>query len=158
MVGADGVPGAEIRDMADNVVYLFPRRAMPATITPTLTQSSTIDGVVTGMVGADDTMHMHLRDWADRDIKIIVRDVDMARQLLTHFRKGIVRVTADGLWKRTDMGWIPENNRCTAKGFDVLNEDPVDVILERFVAVPGNGWKTMKDPMGFLRELRGDEA
>jgi hypothetical protein len=55
------------------------------------------------------------------------------------------------------MGWIPENNRCTAKGFDVLNEDPVDEIMERFVAVPGNGWKTMKDPTGFLRQLRGDE-
>jgi hypothetical protein len=157
MVDADGVPGAEIRDRANNVIYIFPRRAMQSTTSPTISQSSTVDGIVTGMVGADDTMHLHLRDWADRDIKIIVRDVDMARQLLAHFRKGIVRVTADGLWKRTDMGWIPENNRCTAKGFDVLNEDPVDVIMERFVAVPGNGWKTMKDPTGFLRQLRGDE-
>lgn len=158
MVDADGVPGAEIRDRSDNVIYVFPRRDMQTAAIPTITQSSTIDGVVTGMVGADDTMHLHLRDWADRDIRIIVRDVGMARDLLAHFRKGIVRVTADGLWKRTEMGWIPENNRCTAKGFDVLNEDPVDVIMERFVAVPGNGWKTLKDPMGFLRELRGDEA
>jgi len=158
MVDADGVPGAEIRDRSDNVIYLFPRRDMQAATVLTIMQSSTIDGVVTGMVGADDTMHLHLRDWADRDIKIIVRDVGMARDLLAHFRKDIVRVTAEGTWKRTDMGWIPENNRCTAKSFDVLNEDPVDTIMERFVAVPGNGWKSMKDPMGFLRELRGDEA
>lgn len=157
LVDADGLPGAEIRDRSDNVIYIFPRRTMETAATPTITQSSTIDGVVTGMVGADDTMHLHLRDWADRDIKIIVRDVDMARDLLTHFRKGIVRVTADGTWKRTEMGWIPDNNRCTARSFEPLMEDPVDVIMERFAAVPGNGWKTMKDPMGFLRELRGSD-
>lgn len=155
MVDADGVPGAEIRDRFDNVIYIFPRRIMETFATPTITQSSTVDGVVTGIVGADDTMHLHLRDWADRDIKIIVRDVNMARDLLTHFRKGTVRVTVEGLWKRTDMGWVPENNRCTAKAFEVLQEDPIDVIMDRFVAVPGNGWKKMKDPMGFLKELRG---
>lgn len=157
MVDADGLRGAEIRDREDNVIFLFPRRAMETAATPSITQSAPVDGVVTGMVGADDTMHLHLRDWADRDIKIIVRDVEMARDLLAHFRKGIVRVTADGVWKRTDMGWIPENNRCTAKAFEVLQEDPVDVIMERFAAVPGNGWKTMKDPMGFLKELRGSD-
>lgn len=157
MIDADGLPGAEIRDRSDNVVYLFPPRAMELTTTATITQSGTVDGVVTGMVGADDTMHLHLRDWADRDIKIIVRDVEMARELLTHFRKGIVRVTVEGTWKRTDMGWIPENNRCTAKTFEALQEDPVDVIMQRFAAAPGNGWKKMKDPMGFLRELRGSD-
>ncbi len=155
MVDADSIPGAEIRDQSDNVIYLFPRRIMENAVTPTLMQSSTIDGMVTGIVGADDTMHLHLRDWADRDIKIIVRDVGMARDLLTHFRKGCVRVTVEGLWKRTDMGWIPENNRCTAKEFVALQEDPVDVIMQRFIAVPGNGWKKMKNPMGFLDELRG---
>jgi hypothetical protein len=157
MIDMDGLPAAELRDQADNVVLTLLRRIMQTTPTATLYQAGTVDGTVTGMVGADDTMHLHLRDWADRDIRIIVKSEALARELLKHFRLETIRVTVEGLWKRTDMGWIPENNRCTARSFEALRDDPLDVIMDRFVAVPGNGWKKMKDPMGFLRELRGSD-
>ncbi len=157
MIDTDGITEAQLQDRGGNVVYLFTGRKMEATITPTLYQSGSVDGVVTGLVGADDTMHLHLRDYLDRDIRILVRDEHLARTLLSQFRRGTVRVQVQGHWKRTDQGWIPETSRCTASSFEVLDDSPLGEVLAKFAGIPGNGWATMENPMAFWADLRGAE-
>lgn len=157
MIDTDEIAEAQLQDQGGNVLYLFTGRKMEAAITPTLYQSGSVDGVVTGLVGADDTMHLHLRDYLDRDIRILVRDEHLARTLLSQFRRGTVRVQVQGQWKRTEQGWIPETSRCTASSFEVLDDTPLSEVLSQFAAVPGNGWATMKNPMAFWTDLRGAE-
>lgn len=157
MIDVDGVGDAELLNRDDNVIYLFPKRSMNTAAAPTLQQTGTVDGIVTGLVGADDTMHLHLRDWADRDLKIIVRDEVLARSMLQHFRGATLRVTVSGTWKRTDHGWVPENNKATAIGYEELDDVPLSQVLQAFASIPGNGWRSMKDPYAFLAELQGDD-
>lgn len=157
MIGMDGVRQAELLDSSKNVIYHFEGRAAANEKQPTISQTATVDGVVIGMVGADDTMHLHLRDNFDRDIRILVRDEEKARKILEHFRKGMIRVTVNGSWKRTEYGWIPETSKCTLIDYEVLEEKPISEILAKFAAVPGNGWAEQKDPDGLLSELRGEE-
>lgn len=157
MIDGDGIRQAQLLDSAHNVVYLFEGKTVQSAKTPTIYQAGSVDGMVTGVVGADDTMHLYLRDYLDRDIRILVRDEHMARQLLRHFRQGVLRIHVHGLWKRTDYGWIPETSKCTADSFEVLEDTPISEVLAQFAAVPDNGWATMPNPDQFLSELRGDE-
>lgn len=157
MIDTDGITEAQLQDRTGNVVHLFKGQKVETSTMPTLYQSGSVDGVVTGLVGADDTMHLHLRDYLERDIRILVRDEHLARTLLSQFRRGTVRVHVQGYWKRTDQGWIPETSRCTASSFDVLDESPLSEVLAKFAAIPGNGWATMENPMAFWADLRGAE-
>lgn len=157
MIDVDGIRQAQLIDSNHNVVYLFEGRNVQSIQAPTIYQTGTVDGVVTGVVGADDTMHLYLRDYLDRDVRILVRDEHMARQLLRFFRQGVIRVTVKGQWKRTDFGWLPETSKCTAESFDVLEDTPISEVLAQFSAVPNNGWKNVPDADAFLADLRGEE-
>lgn len=157
MIDQDNVRQAQVLDRTNNVVYLFEGKNVPDAKTPTIHQIAPVDGMVTGIVGADDTMHLHLRDYLDRDIRILVRDEQIARDLLTYFRRGIVRVLVSGSWKRSDFGWVPETSKCTAVSFEVLEDTPISEVLAQFSAVPGNGWLDMEDAQRFLSDLRGNE-
>lgn len=157
MIDVDSVRQAQILDSAQNVIYLFQGKTMQTAQAPAIYQTGSVDGVVVGVVGADDTMHLYLRDYLNRDIRILVRDEAMARRLLRHFRQDTIRVYVHGLWKRTDFGWIPETSKCTADSFEVLEDTPLSEVLAQFAAAPDNGWKTMNDPNGFLSDLRGEE-
>lgn len=155
MLGEDSFGSAELKDAQDNVVVLFQAKQPPPMSKMTIRQAGEVDGVVTGLVGADDTMHLHLRDIHDRDIKLIVRDEELARELLGRFRLGTVRVRVHGSWLRTELGWIPESNKCTVDSFLVLIEEPLTKIMGRLSEVPGNGWREMDDPYAFWRDIRG---
>lgn len=157
LIDDDKLPGAELQDRRDNVIYLFKSSPMETPVTQTLIQTATLDGIVVGLVGADDTMHLHLRDWMDRDIKVIVTDEAVAREMLQHFRGPTLRVSVNGVWKRTDHGWIPENNKAKVVGFEKLDDAPLDEIFKRFAAVPDNGWRQMSNPQAFLADLRGED-
>lgn len=157
LIDSDKFPGAELRDRADNVIYLFKSSSMETPAIFTLNQTATIDGIVVGLVGADDTMHLHLRDWMDRDIKLIVTDEVMAREMLQYFRGPTLRVSVNGLWKRTDHGWVPENNKAKVISYEKLDDAPLTDIFKKFAAVPDNGWKQLSNPEAFLADLRGEE-
>ncbi len=155
MLGEDSFSSAELKDHADNVVMLFRAKQSPLMQRMTIRQQGEIDGVVTGLVGADDTMHLHLRDVHSRDIKLIVRDEEMARGLLAQFRKGVVRVHVHGHWTQTEDGWVPENNKCTVDGFTVLDDEPLESIMAKVAMIPGNGWCELDDPYAYWADIRG---
>ncbi|OWQ96475.1 hypothetical protein CDO81_27210 [Roseateles puraquae] len=155
MLGADGIKEAQLLDASDNVIHLF--HGVPAANEEVIRvwQEGTVDGVVTGLVGADDTMHLHLRGLDGHDVKVLVRDESLARGILAHFRNGCVRVTVRGHWVRGEDGWHPETNKCTAKSFDVLEDTPLSKVFQDFAAVPDSGWRAAESPDDFWRELRG---
>lgn len=156
MMGEDGIPEAEILDAGDNVIHvIFGINPEADEDTERLFQESKVDGVVTGLIGVDDTMHLHLRDGFDRDLKLIVRDDQLARDLLKLFKIGTVRLVARGTWIRTENGWSPEVNKCVVMSFQPLDNTPFSTILERVARIPGNGWSELQDPMGTWDNIRG---
>ncbi|WP_146120322.1 hypothetical protein [Paraburkholderia sp. BL21I4N1] len=155
MLGHDSIQRAQLLDSSNNVVYLFEGRAEESDRADRLYQRGTVDGMVTGIVGADDTMHVHLRDHFDRDLKLIIRDEELARELLIQFRNGFVRLHIRGTWQRTDSGWTPEPNKCTVEAFDVLDDTALRDVFHNFASTPDNGWRLLDDPLGEWESLRG---
>lgn len=155
MLGADGIKQAQLLDDSENVVYLFEGVAEEKEIAHRLSQEGVVDGIVTGIVGADDTMHLHLRDFMDRDLKLVIRNEDMARSLLMQFRNGMVRVYIHGTWIRADSGWLPEASKCTVDRFEVLEDTPISEVFAQLANIEDNGWKELTDPKAYWEELRG---
>jgi hypothetical protein len=155
MLGEDGIAEAQILDERENVVHLFHGAEAVSAQAERVYQEGTVDGTVTGLVGADDTMHLHLRDCIGRDFRLVIRDEDLARQVLAHFRKGTIRATVAGNWTRTDDGWVPEVNRCTLSQFAILDDTPASKVLQEVTTLPNNGWLAMDEPLQAWRELRG---
>lgn len=155
MLAEDMVAETEILDRAGAVIYVIHGAVLAPGQTDRLFQEASVDGVVTGLVGADDTMHLHLRDHFDRDLRLVVRDEGLARGLLSRFRTGSVRVRVRGTWVRSENGWAPESNKCAVLGFEVLDEAPLSVVFESFANVDGNGWGEAKDPLALWETIRG---
>ncbi len=155
MIGEDKFRGVELRDNANKVVYLFQPQVQKEVVAMTIKQQGEVDGVVTGLIGADDTMHLYLRDALARDLRLIVKDEAMARSLLSHFRKGHLRLRVHGTWARTEDGWAPEASKCVVDGYEVLDEIPLTEVFTQLSRIPGNGWCATKDPEAEWRDLRG---
>lgn len=155
MLGEDGIPEAQLLDSSENVIYLFKGAAADDSQVFRVYQDGVVDGIVTGLVGADDTMHLHLRDHFDRDLRLVVRDEKLARELLVHFRQGHVRLSICGQWVRSDAGWVPESGKCTVTSFEKLDDMPASEVFSAFAAVPENGWLDFEDPQLAWAELRG---
>ncbi|MCX7256368.1 MAG: hypothetical protein NTZ64_06415 [Polaromonas sp.] len=155
LMGKDAIKEAQLLDSVGNVVYLFRGHVEEPDKVPKLQQQGIVDGIVTGIVGADDTMHLHLRDHFDQDLKLVIRNENLARDLLKQFREGHVRLTVHGTWHRTDFGWVPESNKCTVESFEVLEETPLQDVFMEIAEIPGNGWKSLDDPIFEWEKLRG---
>ena len=155
MMGEDLIKQAELRDSSRKIVYLFHAPAINDPIEARIQQAGDVDGTITGIVGADDTMHLHLRDHLGRDLRLIVRSEELARALLSRFRLGSVRVSIHGTWIRTEQGWVPETNKCTVDRFEALDDTSPLEVFEAIGAIPGNGWSDVPDASAAWRELRG---
>ncbi|MGN6480590.1 hypothetical protein [Luteibacter sp.] len=155
MLGEDNVRGTTILDAEGNVVANLSVVHPVNNESFTLRQVDTIDGVVTGLIGADDTVNLHLRDDYNRDINVVIRDMTLAREILPHFRSGMIRLVADGPWERTDIGWLPKSGKCVVRSFEVLDMTSVRDVLDRIATLPDNGWDEVPDPMAMWQDLRG---
>ena len=154
-MGLDEIPEAEVRDESDNVVYVAKWCRPLIETSPRIQQGGTVDGVVTGLIGADDTLHLYLRDIHSRDLKLVIRNVELGRALLQRFRGGTVRLSVHGSWIRTETGWVPEASKCYVDSFDDLDESPLHDIFSRLSDIPGNKWASMQDPIGEWERIRG---
>lgn len=155
MLGADSINEAQILDDEDNVIYAVFGQKEEDLNAERIFQEGWIDGVVTGLVGADDTMHLHLRDHFDRDLKLNIRDETLARDILTHFRIGTVRLCARGMWIKNENGWSPEASKCTVQSFEALEDTSLSQLLSAASRVKGNGWRELNDPIGEWESIRG---
>lgn len=155
LLGEDHLASAELLDDKQNVLYLFHAHEQSNVNHVTIKQHGEVDGMVTGLVGADDTMHLHLRDCLSRDLKLVIRQEELARNLLKHFREGLVRLRVHGIWARTDDGWVPEANRCVVDGYEPLDETPAAEVFAQIASIPSNGWTELTDPAAAWRDIRG---
>ena len=155
MLSEDAIAEAQILDENDNVIYGVFGQKQEDESADRLFQEGWVDGVVTGLVGADETMHLHLRDQFERGLKLNVRDVALARDILTFFRSGSVRLLVRGTWIRTENGWSPEASKCTVQRFEALEDTPISQIFAAAARVKGNGWEELADPIGIWEDIRG---
>lgn len=154
LLGRDGFR-AELIDRKHNKVldFIAPEAANQAMGEVTVSDSGTIDGVVVGIQGADDTVHVRLRDSDGAESRVIFRDLAQARELAHRFRGGPVRVHVHGTWKRSSDGVWTANN-VYADRFEDLDETSALDVFEKLRAIPGNGWSGVDDPMNAWRGLR----
>jgi hypothetical protein len=152
----DAIKQAQILDQDGLVIHtIFGIQPEPASTNERLYQEGVVDCWVTGLVGADDSMHLYVRDNFDRDLRLIVRDDGMAREILKHFRVGTIRLRLRGPWLRNENGWAPEASKCLVLSFEPLDDTPLGKVLATAARVPGNGWSEMKDPMAHWENIRG---
>ena len=154
MLGKDAINDAQLLDANENIVFHLRGESDDLQL-HRLQQKGVVDGVVTGVVGADDTMTLHLRDHLNQDLRLEIRNEALARELLLKFRGGMVRVYVDGSWLRTASGWKPEASKCRVERFEILDDTPIGQIFEALAAIDGSEWKSLKDPMNEWRSLRG---
>ncbi len=151
----DGISKAEFLNPQQQIVVTL--HAANESALYSVSQSGEVDGEITGVMGADDTMHITLKEWGGRIVKLVA-GVQTGRELGHHLRTGSVRLYAHGQWNRTDAGWKPDPKKCVVDRFEVLDESGVVEIFNELRAIPGNGWATEPDPLALWRELRGIEG
>ena len=152
-LGKDGATGRLSDEHDDQIIY-FPGgdRPVPRTFGP-FKQLCAFDGVLIRIGGKDDTVPVHLK--AGTKIHICNTDRDMARRLAPHLYGGTLRVWGDGRWVREPSGrwkliWFDISK------FVLLNDAPIDEVVERLREVKGSGWKQIDDPLVEIERLRGD--
>lgn len=156
LLSEDQIKGAQLLDSSEKVVQLFTGiRVANAFAEATVREAGTVDGMVVGLVGADDTMHLHVRDAARRDLRLLVTEEAMARDLLSHFRSGILRFTVMGSWQRTPGGWIPETSKCLVQSYEVLDESSLRQVFSDALSGSDVGWASLDDPLARWRDIRG---
>lgn len=156
MMLGDGISKAELLNPQQRILISL-QAANDEPVTHSVIQSGEVDGEITGVLGADETMHITLKEWSGRIVKL-VSGVQIGRELGHHIRTGVIRLYVHGLWNRTDVGWKPDPQKCFIDRFDVLDESGIIDIFDKLRAIPGNGWATEPDPLALWRKLRGIES
>jgi len=116
-------------------------------------ESGTLDGVVVGVKGVDDSVSV----WLKTDDGIMQKcnaKREIARLLAPLF-DAYVRVTGKGKWRRgEDACWTLEE--FDIQGFEQLDETPLGALVLRIQAIEGNGWNELDDAQATWRELRAN--
>lgn len=154
MLFEDGVT-AELSDRQKNVIYSFKGHQDDSVDDIFVIQSGCVDGVVVGLQGADKTMHLQIKNTANKTQRFIVKDEELARQLITQFRSGSVRLNVYGKWINDVDGWFPEPNKCVVQSFEVLDDLSLTDIFASLRAIPNNGWSEVENPIKLWEEIRG---
>jgi hypothetical protein len=149
----DGISRAEIFDGAMELLQVL----TPANeeIFYTVEQAGEVEGELTGVVGADSTMHISIREHNGRIVKLVCKNLPLALEMSTHLRNGKLRLFVDGQWNRTDSGWRPDAQACFVSGFEEIGSSSVGDIFKDLRKIQGNGWSVEPDIDRAWRELRG---
>jgi len=116
-------------------------------------ENGTLDGIVVGVKGIDDSVPVWLKTDDGSVLKCNARR-EIARQLAPLFDT-CVRVAGKGKWRRgDDARWSLED--FDIQSFERLDETPLAELVEGIRTIDGNGWNELEDPQGAWRELRAD--
>jgi hypothetical protein len=146
---------AELLDRGSNRILEFNSAvaANDAVKEVVVQDSGTIDGIVVGIEGADDTVHVRLRDMDGSEARVIFRDLAQAREMACRFRGAPVRVHVHGTWKRSPDG-VWATNKVYADHFEDLDEESALEVFEKLRSIPDNGWIDVEIPLGAWWSLR----
>lgn len=116
-------------------------------------ENGTLDGVIVGVKGIDDSVPVWLKTDDDVVQKCNAKR-DIARQLAPLFDT-YVRVAGKGKWRRgDDARWTLEE--FDIQSFERLDETPLVNLVQGIQAIEGNGWNELDDAQAAWRELRAD--
>ena len=116
-------------------------------------ETGTLDGVVVGVKGVDDSVPIWLKADDGALLKCNARR-DLARQLAPLFDTW-VRVAGKGKWRRgNDARWTLEE--FDIQSFEQLDETPLKKQVREIQAIADNGWNQLEDAQAVWRELRAD--
>lgn len=148
MLRKDNATGS-LRDGADRVVIPFQgiRKKLPPSFGP-VKQDGTLVGQVVRIGGKDATIPVHLRD-GDAVLTGLTATEEIARRLAHHYLGGPIRVRGTGTWVREQSGiWRLLSFKIA--DFDVLDDTPIDKVIEELRAVRGSKWGEVPDPVATL--------
>ena len=146
----------DVIDRQEHTVIAFPGSAQPEEPEPDviLSDVGTLDGLVVGVSGADDTVHLRLQDQGGVEHRITLRDLAMARSLAARFRTSPVRVHVHGTWRRSPKGkW--EAHQVYADRIEDLDEDSAKQVFDTLRSIK-TGWTDLADPLAELADIRGE--
>ena len=132
-------------------LLVFPgAEALPATYGP-VTMQGHLDGTVIRVGGKDGTKPVHIMN---KDAYYICNaNAEIARRMIHAYEKEI-RVYGTGRWFRQGDGrW--KLDAFNIHDFEILDSAPLIDVLAAMRALPGNGWREVKDPLKELAEIRG---
>lgn len=134
----------------------FPGRKSTFQETVTITQPTTVDGVVIKIGGRDETIPVSLRNQEGKVILCEIRGEANAKELSRHYLGNPLRAHGTGRWIRhVDGTWKIE--LFTIESYEELDTTPLDEILDDFKNVASNGWGNTEFPMTEWKKLRGLE-
>lgn len=135
-------------------VLVFPGKKTPLAEEVIVHEQGNLDGFVIRVGGKDDSVPV----WIEGEGKVIYKcqtNRDIARQLAAHLFDRPVRVTGSGQWCRTpERKWELEDFKI--KSFEILDDRPLEEIINNLRQIDGNLWNEMDDPQAELKKLRGD--
>jgi hypothetical protein len=157
MLREDNAVG-ELRRITDGqpeLLIRFPGREIPKPerIGP-FAEPTTIKGELVRIEGEDDTKHAGIKDAQGR-----VWSGIMSRELAIQMREFLfewVVVEGTASWMRNeDSAW--DMKRFKIQDCKLLSKDSLEDDIHNLRNIPGNEWKNMTDPLGFIRESRNDD-
>ena len=154
MLERDNAVGRLLDDSGAEVI-VFPGRTRPKPLTyGPFTQDGTLDGVLTRIGGRGaKTVYAHLDDGTRQYPCTLARD--LARQMAQHLFSP-VRVNGRGRWMRdADGTWQLERFRIFS--FELLDDASLLEVVARLRAVSDNDWRSVRNPLRQLEDLRGND-
>jgi hypothetical protein len=149
----DGAIGSISRASGGKVLD-FPGRKIPTQEIYTITQPTTVDGVVIKIGGRDGSIPVTLRDREGKIISCQIRGEANAKELSRHYLENPIRAHGTGKWVRYANGtW--EIETLVIHSYEELDTTPLDNVLLDIKKVGGNGWKSMEHPIEEWRKMRG---
>lgn len=134
----------------------FPGRKLKEPEIYTITQPTSIDGVVMKIGGRDDTIPVTLRDQEGKIVNCQVRGEAYAKELSKYYLGQPIRVHGNGKWTRTAEG-VWEIDSLFIHSHEELDITPVNTVFDELRKVEGNGWGSVEDPITEWKRMRGIE-
>lgn len=153
MLASDNAVGKLQRGKA--LVLRFPGRTSPRMRVGSITQPSTVQGVLVRIGGRDKTSHGLIEDAMDRSWKIVMTREE-AKGLAKLIYGPALRVSGQGRWLRDQTGaWELEELRL--QSWEALDEETLQHGIELLRANPSLSWRESKDPIEELDRVRNGE-
>lgn len=144
---------ATIYSKPDDNILVFPGRNAPAEETISITQPTTVDGVVIKIGGRDDTIPVLIKDQEGNVVRCVVKGSAVAKRLAHHYLDKPIRVHGAGRWTRNGYGWKLES--LSIQTWETIDDQPAFEILNQLRNVEGNEWLDHDDPVEEWRKMRG---
>lgn len=154
LLRADNAVG-KIKREKGAVLLKFPGRETPAPKIYRVKETGALDGTVIRIGGRDNTIPVWLQDRSGV-IAYCEANKHMALELVSHYLGAPIRVTGQGDWIRDEDGqWKLERFKIT--DWNVLEDTPVEEILNAARNATGNHWNELENPIEELNKIRGSE-